>query len=260
MQKLREIDCFLLDMDGTFYLGEQILPGSLAFLEGLRERGKRFLFLTNNSSHNADFYVERLGRMGCAVTREDVMTSGIAAAEMLHARHPNARVYVLGNDFLKRELAEAGVRVTEDAPDVLLAGYDTTLTYEKLAQFCLYLREGLPYYATHGDFNCPSPRGFLPDLGSMMALMEASTGRKPDGVAGKPELPIMQAAAARTGVPQNRMAMVGDRLYTDIATGLRHGLLSVLVLSGETKRDDLADTPFVPDLVFDGLDGMLPYL
>lgn len=260
LERLAHTDCFLLDMDGTFYLTDQIIDGSLDFIDAVRKAGKRFLFLTNNSSHNADFYVERLRKMGCDVQKEDIMTSGQAAAGMLNRLHPNKPTYVLGNDYLKKELQEFGVNVVEEGFEVLLGGFDTTLTYEKLTVFCDGVRDGLPYYATHPDFNCPVPGGFIPDLGAFMALIEASTGRKADAIAGKPELEIIRAAEERTGIAKERMAMCGDRLYTDIAAGARHGLLSILVLTGESRVEDIATAEFAPNLTFGRLADMIEFL
>ena len=257
---LRDVRCFLLDMDGTFYLGENLIPGSVDFIRRVEETGRDFLFLTNNSSHNAAFYVERLKRMGLSVGREKVLTSGEAAAAMLAEEYPGRRVFVLGNEFLLEEMREAGVRVDQADPEVVLVGYDTTLDYKKMTSVCDFVRAGLPYIATHPDFNCPTETGFAPDIGAIMAFIEASTGRRADRVVGKPHTGIVQAAIRRTGLEAGQMAMVGDRLYTDIETGLKSGMLSILVMSGETTPEMLAAYPNKPDLVFERLAEMIPLL
>ncbi len=257
---IQDVRCFLLDMDGTFYLGETPIPGSLDFICRVEETGRDFLFLTNNSSHNADFYVQRLKRMGLNVGREKVLTSGEATAAVLKETYPGKRAFVLGNEFLLEEMREAGVTVDQTDPEIVVVGYDTTLDYKKMTAVCDLVRAGLPYIATHPDFNCPTEMGFAPDIGAIMAFIEASTGRRADRVVGKPHTGIVQAALRRTGLAAGQMAMVGDRLYTDVETGLKSGMLSILVMSGETTPEMLAAYPHKPDLVFDRLAEMIPLL
>ena len=257
---IQDVRCFLLDMDGTFYLGENLIPGSLDFIRRAEETGRDFLFLTNNSSHNADFYVQRLARMGLNVGREKVLTSGEATAAVLKETYPGKRAFVLGNEFLLEEMREAGVTVDQTDPEIVVVGYDTTLDYKKMTAVCDLVRAGLPYIATHPDFNCPTETGFAPDIGAIMAFIEASTGRRADLVVGKPHIGIVQAALKRTGLAVGQLAMVGDRLYTDIETGLKSGMLSILVMSGETTPEMLAAYPNKPDLVFDRLAEMIPLL
>ena len=257
---IQDVRCFLLDMDGTFYLGENLIPGSLDFIRRVEETGRDFLFLTNNSSHNAEFYVQRLKRMGLNVGREKVLTSGEATAAVLQEKYPGKRAFVLGNEFLLEEMREAGVTVDQADPEIVVVGYDTTLDYKKMTAVCDFVRAGLPYIATHPDFNCPTETGFAPDIGAIMAFIEASTGRRADLVVGKPHTGIVQAALRRTGLAVGQLAMVGDRLYTDVETGLKSGMLSILVMSGETTPEMLAAYPHKPDLVFDRLAEMIPLL
>ncbi len=259
-EKLAPIRCFLLDMDGTFYLGNQLIPGGLDFLDALQRTGRTARFLTNNSSRSGAFYAEKLTRMGVPSAYLDVITSGQAAAQYCLERFSNQRCYLLGNDVLRAELTALGLTMAKDDADYVLAAFDTTLDYSKLCRVCDLIRAGKPYIATHPDFNCPTETGFIPDLGAFMALIEASTGRKPDVVIGKPNYGIIAEALRRTGYSCGQMAMVGDRLYTDIAAGFRHHMTSVLVLSGEATRKDLATSDFQPDLVFNRLSDMIPYL
>ena len=253
---LQDVKCFLLDMDGTFYLGGKLIEGSLSFIEKVVESGRDFLFLTNNSSHNANFYVEKLARMGLKVDRSKVLTSGEATADKINELYPGKRAFVLGNEYLIDELTENGVIVDQDNPEIVVAGYDTTLDYKKMTRVCDLVRAGLPYIATHPDFNCPTETGFIPDIGAIMAFIEASTGRRPDLVVGKPNTGIVEAVLRRTGLKCEELAMVGDRLYTDIETGLRSGMLSILVMSGETTEEMLAASETVPDLKFNRLADM----
>ena len=257
---LKDVKLFLLDMDGTFYLGDQLIEGSLDFIEKVKSTGRDFLFLTNNSSHNADFYVQRLRRMGLDVDRSKVMTSGEATCEKLRELYPGKRAFVLGNEFLVQDFREAGIEVDQRNPEIVVIGFDTTLDYAKMTAVCDFVRAGLPYIATHPDFNCPTENGFIPDIGAMMALIEASTGRKADVILGKPYRGIVDEALQRTGFGLDEMAMVGDRLYTDVATGVNHGMTGILVLSGEATMDDVAASEVKPDLIFDRLSDMIPYL
>lgn len=257
---LQDVKCFLLDMDGTFYLGNNLIEGSLDFIDKVRATGRDFLFLTNNSSHNADFYVNRLHGMGLDVPREKILTSGEATADKLNQLYPGKRAFVLGNEYLIEEFTQMGVIVDQENPEIVVIGYDTTLDYKKMTRVCDLVRAGLPYIATHPDFNCPTETGFAPDIGAIMAFIEASAFRRPELIVGKPNTGIVEAALRRTGLKTGEMAMVGDRLYTDIETGLRSGMLSILVMSGETTEEMLAKSETVPDLKFGRLADMIPLL
>ena len=256
MKDLKNVKLFLLDMDGTFYLGDRLIDGSRDFIRRVRETGRDFMFLTNNSSHNAAFYVEKLGRMGLSIDRSKVLTSGEATCEKLKELYPGKRAFVLGNAFLLEEFREAGIPVDSENPEIVVVGFDTTLDYEKMRVACDFVRAGLPYIATHPDFNCPTETGFMPDIGAILAFIEASAGRRPDLIIGKPNTGIVEAVLRRTGLKVEELAMVGDRLYTDIETGLRSGMTSILVMSGETTEEMLAASDTVPDLKFGKLADM----
>ncbi len=260
LARLGGVRCFLLDMDGTFYLGDQLLPGSLEFLEALRETGRQALFLTNNSSKRADAYLDKLRRMGVTEPFLRVYTSGQAAGDYVLREHAGQRAFLLGNESLCAELVSMGVLIDEEKPDYVLVGFDTGLNYAGLCRVCDLVRAGLPYVATHPDFNCPTETGFIPDIGAIIAFIEASTGRRPDIILGKPYRGIVDGALAITGCPAGETAMVGDRLYTDIATGVNFGMTAILVLSGEATMDDLKTSPVQPHLIFDRLSDMIPYL
>lgn len=260
MPSLQDVRCFLLDMDGTFYLGERILPGSLDFIDAVEKSGRDYLFLTNNSSHNADYYVQRLGRMGLTVGVDKILTSGQATAMKCTQRFPGKKAFVLGNRFLMDELAAGGVEIDQAHPDYVVVGYDTTLDYAKMTAVCDFVRAGLPYVATHPDFNCPTETGFAPDIGAIMAFIEASTGRKADLIIGKPYAGIVEAALKRTGLAAHQLAMCGDRLYTDVETGLKHGMLSVLVLSGETTKEMAEASSTKAHLTLERLADLIPML
>ena len=228
-------------MDGTFYLGNDLIDGSLEFLDILKEQGKDFLFLTNNSSKNKTAYQKKLARLGCVVDEEKVFTSGEATTIYLSGIAPNAKIFLLGTEFLEDEFKNAGfalVNDTDEKPEYVVLGFDTTLTYDKLWKACDFIREGIPYIATHPDFNCPLEGGkFMPDIGAMIDFIAAATGERPH-VVGKPNKGIIDAICNKYGYKKQEIAMVGDRLYTDIKTGANAGIVSVLVLTGETSMAD----------------------
>ncbi|HEY63154.1 MAG TPA: HAD-IIA family hydrolase [Caldilineae bacterium] len=249
-RRVSSLTGFLLDMDGTLYLGDTLLPGALEFLTQLQTRGIPFIYLTNNSSQDAEAYARKLKRLGLSATCDQVLTSGAATSSWLRARYPRARLFVLGTPSLQAEFAEAGFLLVDEAPDLVVLGFDKTLTYDRLARACTFIREGVPWIATHPDINCPVPGGFIPDAGAIAAAIIASTGREPMVTIGKPNPYIFQEAVARLGTPVATTAMVGDRLYTDIAGARAAGLVAILVLSGETTPEDLKDAADRPDLVF----------
>ena len=258
--KLAPVRCFLLDMDGTFYLGDRMIDGSLDFLAALERTGRTARFLTNNSSKSASVYAKKLERMGVDARYRDVISSGHAAAHYCMKHFPGKKCYLLGNPMLREELLSMGMNLTEEDADYVLVAFDTTLDYQKMCVVCDYIREGKPYIATHPDFNCPTETGFIPDMGAIMAFIEASTGRKADVILGKPHRGIVDEALARTGFALSEMAMVGDRLYTDVATGVNHGMTGILVLSGEATMEDVKTSDVKPDLIFGRLADMIPYL
>lgn len=257
---LQQVRCFLLDMDGTFYLGEQLLEGALRFIEVITQQGSDFLFLTNNSSKDSQQYVEKITRLGLPISREKVFTSGEATVMYIQDQTPGARVYVVGTSALENEFLARGFVPDAKSPDFAVLGFDTTLTYEKLWTLCDLVRAGVPYIATHPDYNCPTESGFMPDIGATIAFVQASTGRAPDAVVGKPNPLFVEKAAERTGVPASAMCMIGDRLYTDIALGETAGIPTILVLSGETRQEDLQGSPFQPRYVFPHLGAVADYL
>lgn len=239
---------YVLDMDGTIYLGSRLFPETIPFLKRVKEHGKRYIFFTNNSSRSPETYVKRLNGMGIQASREDIVTSGDVMIHFLKTHRPGKKVYLLGTPDLRRSFQEAGIPLTEEMPDIVLLGFDTTLTYEKLERACHYIRSGAEFLCTHEDINCPTEYGFMPDAGAMCALITASTGVAPK-FTGKPHAEVLEILEAKTGICRQDMVAVGDRLYTDIALGARNGVSSVLVLSGETTMEDLARSEIRPTVV-----------
>ncbi|TFG49609.1 MAG: HAD-IIA family hydrolase [Anaerolineales bacterium] len=259
VENIKNTACFLFDLDGTIYLGDQLLPGAADTLAYLDEIGKPYFFLTNNSSRSRADYVKKMAKYGLEVKEEKIFSSGMATAIYLLKEKPAARVYLVGTPSLEEEFRAYGFQLVEEDPDYVVLGFDTTLTYDKIRRLCDFVVAGKPYLATHPDINCPTPEGFMPDIGAMMAMIQASTGRKADVIVGKPHPPMVEAIESLTGFQSQNLTMVGDRLYTDIAMGAA-GIQTVLVLSGETKIEDLPDAPHQPDLVCENLGALLVYL
>lgn len=245
---MKEFKCYLLDMDGTVYLGGRLIDGAAEAIERMRKKG-RVLFLTNNTSCSRAVYALRLRALGIRAEISDIFTAGNATVLYLKENYPDKKVWLLGTPSLKEEFQESGVRLVDDDPDVAVVGYDTTLTYDKLAKLCGFIRSGLPFIATHADINCPTADGFVPDVGSFLKLIEASAGKAPLAVCGKPDPITAKAVCSLCGAKGKEVAMIGDRLYTDMRFAVDNGFYSVLVLSGETKREDLAACPFKIDRV-----------
>jgi len=247
----------VLDMDGTFYIGDHLLSGSLDLLAFFNDHGIQFSFLTNNSTRSLADYRQKLLEMG--VHEEDcrIYTSGEATIQYILGQYPGKRVNLMGTRSLAASFREAGIVLDAANPELLVLAYDTENTYEKLANFCLQVCQGLPYIATHPDVNYPDPRGYLPDAGAFIELIRASTGRLPEAIIGKPSAEILKQLAARWQMLPSEVLMVGDRLYTDIQLAHNAGAMSALVLTGEAKAEDLASSPIKPDLVCADLAALL---
>jgi len=249
---LRQKKLFVLDMDGTFYLGNKLIEGSLEFLDKVREKGCRFLFFTNNSSRTSAYYKKKLAAMNCFVNESDIVTSGDVTIRFLKENYPDAGVYLVGTDLLEESFNRSGIKLTSDNPDIVVLSFDTSLTYEKIERACTFIRKGALFLATHLDINCPTEDGFIPDCGSICAMIEASTGVKPRYL-GKPFKETVDMVRLITGMSSEEIAFVGDRLYTDIAVGVNNGITGILVLTGETKMDDVQASPIKPDFIFESL-------
>ena len=254
--ELKKIKLFVLDMDGTIYLGEKILPGAIEFVKTARESGRKVAFFTNNASKNPMNYVDKLNRMGFGATRNDIVTAGDVTIEYLKRNHPNEAVYLVGTPALEQSFVENGITLSENA-NIVVSSFDTTLTYEKLVIACDLIRNGAKFYCTHPDFNCPTENGFIPDSGAIAALITASTNVLPKYF-GKPFKETADMISELYGVPFEETAIVGDRLYTDIALGKNNGLMSVLLLTGETKIEDVNEDN-APDIILDGIGEIVKY-
>lgn len=256
---INKIKLFVLDMDGTFYLGDQIIKGSLEFIDKVRDTGKKFIFFTNNSSKAPEDYINKLQHMNCFITEEDIMTSGDVTIEYLKSNYPDKNVFLLGTKELEKSFLNEGINLVDTSPDIVVVGFDMTLTYEKLEKACTYIRKGAKFIATHLDINCPTEDGFIPDCGAICSAISLSTGVEPQFI-GKPFEHTVHMIEKRTNFKKEEIAFVGDRLYTDVATGVKNGSHGILVLTGETKLHDVKSSDTKPDLIFDSLEEMSNYL
>ena len=256
----KDTRCFILDMDGTIYLSNRLFDFTTAFLDGLDRRGRDYYFFTNNSSKNSGFYINKLKALGIAVDRRRLMTANDVIISHLRRHYAGLRIYVAGTELLKAEFAEAGLQLADDdGADLAVLGFDTELVYEKLRICCDMARAGKPVLGVNPDFNCPVENGYIPDCGSIARLIEASTGVLPKFF-GKPSREALDYVIEKTGYPEEALCFVGDRLYTDIAIAHERKCKSVLVLTGETKRDDLLSSAFKPSLVVESASDIIPLI
>lgn len=245
-----DADLFLFDLDGTIYLGDTPIPGAIDTLKALERASKQVCFLTNNSSKDPAEYVEKLSAMGYPARKEQIVTSAMATIHFLRTERPGKSVYPLGTPTFERAVREAGIVTDSENADIVLLAFDTGITYDKFWTANVLLGKGSEFIATHPDKICPSDRGDMPDVGSLAALLECASGKKVSVYCGKPYAPMAEIVKHLYDVPASRVAMVGDRLYTDILFGINNGFVSVAVFTGETTPESLAASDIVPTFAF----------
>lgn len=254
MNDLKSKKLFLLDMDGTIYLGSRVFDGTLDFLKYIKSIGNKYIFLTNNSSNSVEKYVEKLSKLGITATQEDFFAS--TDATVIYLKKQNyKKIYAFGTESFRMQLAEAGLPVTdvvEEGIDCLCMGFDTELTFQKLEDACILLGKGVDYIATNPDWVCPTWYGYVPDCGSVSQMLCNATGRKPKFI-GKPEPDMALLAMEKAGFTKEQTAIVGDRLYTDIACGVNAGISTIFVLSGEGTMEDIDKYGIQPEFTFDNI-------
>lgn len=251
-KSIESLRLFLFDMDGTLYIGDRLFDFTKELLQTIKDKGGRYLFVTNNSAKSVKDYVIKLEKLGISVTEEDFMTSSQATAFYLGKHHRGQKLYVCGTESLKDELRREGFAVTEDIDDTdcIVMGNDTELTFKKLYDVSklLLTRENIPYIATNPDYVCPTEFGSVPDCGSVCDMLYNVSGRRPV-VIGKPEALMAKLAMEKTGYTPDETVVIGDRIYTDIKSGINAGCTTILVMSGETTAEILENSPDKPDFV-----------
>lgn len=260
-QRIVKTKLFLFDLDGTLYIGDKLFDFTPRLLRAIRQSGRKYLFITNNSSKSVSAYVDKMRRLGIGTCAEDFMTSSQAAAYYLSENYRGKRLFVCGTESLKRELRDSGFEITDDIDKVecIVMGFDTELTFEKLEKVSKMLcTRSLPYIATNPDYVCPTEFGSVPDCGSICDMIYNATGKRPT-VIGKPSPLMIELAMKKAGVLPSETAVIGDRVYTDVKSGKNAGVLGILVLSGETNPEMLKklDESERPDIVLDSAGEMI---
>lgn len=260
---IKNIKLFLFDMDGTLYLGDNLYEFTVPLLNEIRKGGANYLFMTNNSSKSVADYIKKLEKLGVPACYDDFITSSQATAYYLKKHYANQKLYVCGTNSLKQELGSHGFEVTQDIEntDCIVMGFDTELTFKKLHDVSklLLTRPDIPYIATNPDYVCPTEFGSVPDCGSVCDMLYNVSKRRPLFI-GKPEPLMPRLAMEKMGVCENETAVVGDRIYTDIKSGINAGTVTVLVLSGETTKEILESSSEKPDFVMQSAEEILDIL
>lgn len=259
-KELSEIDAVFLDLDGTIYLGGELIPGALDFLKRCDESGIKRFFLSNNSSRSVKQYLLKLNDLGIPATPEDVLLSTHDLLSWLD-NNDVTETWLVGTEGMKEMLEEAGISTDSETPQFVVLGYDTEIDYNKISTASIHLHSGVPLVASHPDMVCPSPDGGLPDVGAYLAMFKATTGVDPVHITGKPNPGMILHKIEALGLEPSRCAMVGDRLYTDIAMASRAKCVGILVLSGEATMEDLKiireDDDEMPDIIVESVADLL---
>jgi NagD protein len=252
-EKLKAIRHLVLDMDGTLYLGRTLFEFTPGFFDCLRRLGIGYTYITNNCSLSVDEYLEKLAGLGLEGRRDQLYTSALSTIDYLRQELPGInRLFVLGTPSLCREFTNAGYTVVsgDEEPQAIVVSFDMTLTFDRLGKAAWWIRQGKPFVATHPDPTCPTDRPtVLVDCGSLTECLSCATGRRPQAVLGKPSVSIITALLARHGLQPHELAIVGDRLNTDMAMARTAGVLGILVLTGATRPEQIEGLPSPADLV-----------
>ena len=256
LDKIKEIELFLFDMDGTIYLDDILIDGSLELINLLKEQNKNYVFLTNNSSKNIETYLDKLNNLGLASEEHNLFTSSQATAMYIKDIYDNPKVYCVGTKDLRNELRKYEVEVVEEldySVNAVVVGFDTELNYEKVKIACELISEGKDYIGTNMDLVCPvQGEKFIPDCGAICRMISTAVNKEPKYI-GKPNKDMVDIIAKKLNIQNDEIAVVGDRLYTDIAVGINANITSICVLTGETKREDLLKSNINPTYVLESV-------
>jgi HAD superfamily hydrolase (TIGR01450 family) len=253
--KLSEKKFFLLDMDGTLYLDNDLFDGTVEFLSRVKEKGGKYLFVTNNSSKSTDAYVSKLEKLGIPASEDDFLTSTDTTILYLQEKFKGRKFYAMGTKSFVEQLLQAGIdAVTEISDDIfgLVISNDQELNFKKLEDACKLLLRDVAYIATNPDWVCPTAFGYVPDCGSFAEMLFRATGKKPHFI-GKPRPEMLTLALEKYGYSKEESVMIGDRVYTDIASGYNAGIDTIFVLSGEGTMADAESTDTKPTYILNNI-------
>lgn len=253
---LPNVKAVFLDLDGTIYLGSNLIDGALEFLQRCDDNDVKRFFLSNNSSRSVSQYVEKLHKMNIPCTADDVLLSTHDLLSWLK-NNGVTKTWAIATEGMCEMMEDVGISTRDDAPQYVVLGYDTEISYDKIATGSIHLHKGVPLVASHPDMVCPSPDGGLPDVGAYLAMLKATTGVDPIHITGKPNPGMIMHKIEELGYKPEECAMVGDRLYTDMEMASRAGCVSVLVLSGEATLEDLESSNIDVDVVVNSVDSLL---
>lgn len=261
MNELKNKKLFLLDMDGTLYLGNEIFKETYPFLAYIKNIGGRYIFLTNNSSRGVDKYIEKLKSFDIPSKEDDFFTS--TDATVIYLKNQGyKKIYALGTKSFAGQLKDSGLNVTielENDIDCLCMGFDTELTFKKLEDACKLLKNDIAYIATNPDWVCPTEYGYVPDCGSVSEMLKRATGKSPHFI-GKPRPEMINYAIEKSGFEKEQAIIFGDRLYTDICAGYNAGITTAFVLSGEGTLKDVEESEAKPDFILDSVGDFLKHV
>ncbi len=241
-----------IDMDGTVYKGMEPIPGAKEFIRELNERKIPYVFITNNSSKGRKLYFEKLREMGFDIDMKNVLTSGSATLAFIKKERSGKSVYVVGTESYKEDVKASGIKLDDEDPDIVLLSFDKELTYEKINKAYTFIKNGSEFIATHPDDLCPTEDDYEVDIGAFIAMYRHLLKTEPL-IIGKPNRMLLDMASSEMGIRADEIAMVGDRLYTDMRMAFDNNIPSILVLTGETKLSDLKDSDIRPTYVLDSV-------
>jgi HAD superfamily hydrolase (TIGR01450 family) len=247
---------FFIDLDGTVYLGDKPINGAKKFIEKLRKLNKLIYFLSNNSSKSKDDYVRKMNKMGIRVNKDEIVLSTDGVIKFL-LDEKIKDIYVIGTRSMKKSFKEAGFNIDSRRPKYIVLGYDTEITYEKISRAAILMQKKVPLIATHCDLVCPSKNGPIPDIGSILAMLKKATNIEPGKIFGKPNKEMVLHILEKHNLHSDDCVLIGDRLYTDMKLAERIGCSFICVLSGETKREDIENSNYWPDLVVKNLGDLI---
>lgn len=259
MNKLK-VDLFLIDMDGTIYLDDNLFDGALDFINSLINKNIKYVFLTNNSSKSQKTYLDKLNKLNIPANSENIFTSGMAMGLYLNENFPSKKVYLVGTKDLKNELLKYNINFVSDKPDIVVVGFDRELNYEKLEKACSFIDDGAIFLATNPDYVCPiANKRYIPDCGSICDMITNATKKTPTYI-GKPAPIMIDILANKYNICKDKIFMVGDRVYTDIKAGVNAKTKTICVLSGESTIETINESDVKPDYVFNSVKDIIKLL